>query len=129
MSNKKDMHLPVWVLLLGIVFLLGAAVCAYYALTASVYAWLGVAACVGFGVAAVLCWANQWAVMVDDDSFVYSTMFGKKKQYRFSDIKDLKMNSDSYTLICEDGDIHIEHCAVMSDRFMNAVNSVLEKKQ
>lgn len=43
-------------------------------------------------------------------------------------IKGLKQNADSISLICEGGKIHIESCAIMTDRFIAAVNSILEKK-
>ena len=129
MNNRdKDMYLPVWVLGLGVVFLVGALICLVLTFTASIFSLIGFVICMGFGTAAVLCWKNQWAIMVDQDSFVYSTMFGKKKQYHFSDIKELKPNSDSVSLVCEDGKIHIERCAIMSDRFITAIDSILEKK-
>ena len=124
---NKDMHLPIWVCGLGIVFLISAVVLFVLAILKSIFCLVGVVACLGFGCSAILFWKNQWIMMVDDNEFVYSTMFGKKTHYRFSQIKDLKQNADSSTMIFENGKVHIESCAIMSDRFVSAVNSVLEK--
>ena len=86
MNHKdKDMYLPVWVLGLGIVFLVGALICMVLTFTISIFSLIGFVICMGFGIAAVLCWKNQWAIMGDNNSFVCSTMFRNKKQYLFTD--------------------------------------------
>ena len=128
MNKDKDMYLPAWVLGLGIMFFAAAIVCIVLAFTDSVSLLIGAAVFAGVGVAAVLCWKNQWVKMEDDDSFIYSTMFGNKKRYYFYEIKDLKRNADSLSLICEDGKIHIESCAIMTERFVDAVNSALARR-
>lgn len=128
MNKDKDMHLPAWVLGLGIFFLALALACVVLTFTVSAGFLIGAAGSAGLGVAAVLCWKNQWAVMVDHDSFEYSTMFGEKTLYYFADITELKRNSDSFSLFCGDGKIHIESCAILSDRFIDAVDAVLAKK-
>ena len=56
-------------------------------------------------------------------------MFGNKYVYRFDDIKHLRLNKDSMTLFVADGKVHIESCAILSDRFVNLVNQKLEEKQ
>lgn len=58
---------------------------------------------------------------MDDETFLYSTMLGNKKSYRFADIQRLNKNNDSFTLIMKDGKVHIESCAVISSRFMKAL--------
>lgn len=50
-----------------------------------------------------------------------------KKKHQFLEIRELKQNSDSLTLVLENGKVHIESCAIMSKRFVNAVDSILEK--
>lgn len=73
----------------------------------------------------ILCYKNQWVEMIDDNEFIYSTMFGNETKYYFSDIESLKQNADSMTLHLKNGKIHIESCAVISERFANAINSKL----
>lgn len=127
MQTKKDMYLPKWVCVLGSVFLIGAAVCLICSFTISVYALLGFVVCLCIGIAAVLCWKNQWAEMINDHEFIYSTMFGKKTKYRFSAIRNLKQNSDSVTLYFDNGKIHIESCAIISEEFAEKINHALER--
>lgn len=122
--REKDMYLPKWICLLGVFFLAAAAGCLMYGLLRGMTVLLvaGAVLCAGLGIAAVLCWRNQWVMMIDDHTFVYSTMFGRKTEFRFSDIQRLRQNSDSFTLFLRDGKVHIESCAVISDRFVEAVN-------
>lgn len=133
--QKKDMYLPNWVCGLGALFLVVSIVCVVLSFTVFSYSMIfmigciiGAVICLGFGVAAILCWKNQWAEMINDDEFVYSTMFGRKIKYRFADIKDIKQNSDSMTLLLENGKVHIESGAFISDRFVDRINCMLESK-
>ena len=75
----------------------------------------------------MLCWANQSAWMISDSAFIYQTMFGRKHEYRFSEIRDLIYISDSIMLILEHGKVYIERNAIKSTRFINAVNAALKK--
>lgn len=127
-KKEKDVYLPVWVCWLGIAFLAAALVCFALAFAISVNWLLGFAFCLGLGIAAILCWKNQWVVMTDDHTFIYSTMFGRKTQHHMLELREYKQNSDSLTLILENGKVHIESCAIVSERFANAVDAVLEKK-
>ncbi len=120
--KKKDMHLPVWVLILGIVLMGAGGVCLYYLKEDVLLFALGAAVCFLLGVAAILCWKNQWAEMISDEAFIYSTMFGNEKTYRFSEIREFKRNPDSVTLILETGKVHIESVAVLSERFRKALS-------
>ena len=126
-QREKDMYLPSWVCVLGIVFLVAACVCLVLTFSTSVYSLIGFVICLAIGAAAVLCWKNQGATMIDDDTFLYTSMFGTDHSYRFSDIRKLKKNADSFTLILENGKVHIENCAILSERFFNAIDSVLER--
>ena len=114
--KEKDMHMPAWLCVLGCVLLAGALACLVLCFVVSVYALIGFALCLCLGVAAILCYKNQ---------FIYSTMFGNETKYYFSDIESLKQNADSMTLHLKNGKIHIESCAVISERFANAINSKL----
>lgn len=124
--QKKDMYLPVWVCILGVVFLIAGVVCIVLSIAKAWYNVIWALALLCIGAAAILCWRNQWAEMVNDQEFVYSTMFGRHSKHRFSEIRGIKQNSDSMTLLLENGKIHIESCAVISDRFANRINSMLE---
>lgn len=122
---EKDMHLPKAILVLGIVLLLIAVICLVLCFKESIGFLIGVLIFGVFGFFAVLCWKNQSAEMISQSEFVYTTMFGNKKTYRFSDIIDLKQNSDSMTLILKNGKVHIEACAIVSERFYNRIFDVL----
>ena len=123
--KEKDMYLPAWVCGLGIFMLAAAAALLVCTFAFSVYCVIGTVICLPVGIFVLLCWKNQWARMETSDIFTYSTMFGNQKQYRFSDIRELKQNSDSMTLILQNGKIHIESCVVLSDRFADAINHAL----
>ena len=66
--------------------------------------------------------------MTDNYEFVYSTMFGRQYQFCFSEIIDLKQGNDSMTLLLENGKVHIESCALVSERFADRINGVLGLK-
>jgi len=123
--KEKDMHMPAWLCVLGCVLLAGALACLVLCFVVSVYTLIGFALCLCLGVAAILCYKNQWVEMIDDNEFIYSTMFGNETKYYFSDIESLKQSADSMTLHLKNGKIHIESCAVISERFANAINSKL----
>lgn len=124
--REKDMYLPKWVCNLGIVFLSVGSVCFVCMFTVSLYFIIGAAPLLCLGIAAVLCWKNQWAVVLNEYVFIYSTMFGNQHEYRFSEIKGLKQNTDSFTLYLKNGKVHIEACAIISDRFIDKVNHMLK---
>ena len=127
--KDKDMYLPFWICGAGILFLAFCLACLYWFLTDG-HAWhwlLGFVLLFGLGVSAVLCWANQSAWMISDSAFIYQTMFGRKHEYRFSEIRDLIYISDSIMLILEHGKVCIERNAIKSTRFINAINAALKK--
>ena len=112
-TAQKDMRLPAFWQTLFVSF--------------SIEATLAGIAFLALGVSAILCWKNQWAVMVDDNTFTYSTMFGRETDYRFSDIQAVKRHSDSVTLVLPDENVHVESCARLSPRFADALNKVVER--
>ena len=124
--NKKDLYLPIWICALGIVLILGALVFLYFGLKNS-YLFVGTALCLGLGIAAILCWKNQWIEVIDEHTFVYSTMFGKQTKYHTSQIVDLKQNPDSMTLVLDNGKVHIESCAIVSDRLIEMITKSINQ--
>ena len=124
--KERDLYLPIPLLCLGVFLLVAAAVCLAFVFITSVYFLIGVIGCLLLGISAILCWKNQSITMTGDNTFTYKTMFGREKRYSFNEIKEIKQNSDSYTLIMEDGKVHIEKMAVMSDRLAQALNAVLK---
>lgn len=129
-NGKKDMCLPAWVCWTGLFFiamaigwLIGAI------LSSNLLLVIGIIVCFGIGISAVLCWKNQWIQMLDTDSFVYSTMFGNETQYDFTQVRELRLHSDSATLILETGKVHIEKCAILSKRFKEAIGRALVKTE
>ena len=127
---RADMFLPLWLLAFAIVMLVaGVAVGVYAAVELSVGAVVGAVVCLGLGIMALLCWKNQSIVVLSDESFEYSTFLGNKKEYRFQDITDLKQNNDSMTLFVGNEKVHIESCALLTDRLIELINAQLEKLQ
>lgn len=124
--EERDMYLPSWVCGLGIFLLVAAAALLVCTFTVASYCAVGAAVCLILGVLAIMCQKNQWVRMETNDIFTYSTMFGNQKQYRFSDICELKKNNDSMTLILRNGKVHIETCAVLSERFASAIGNALK---
>ena len=86
---------------------------------------MGAVACIAFGVAALLCWRNQSIHIISDEKFTYTTMFGNTRTYSFSDIQGLRRNQDSLTLFVAGEKVHIESMAVLSERLIERINTVL----
>lgn len=123
-EKKADMYLPTWVLGTGIFF----AVCAVAAtIIAFVIGNMAILLCdipfLLIFVAAYLCWKNQKIRILDDLTFEYSTMFGNRKTYAFSQITQVKQNPDSSTVFADGDKIHIEACAVLSERLADKLKS------
>lgn len=80
------------------------------------------------GVAATLCWKNQTIRIIDEDTFEYSTFWGKKIRYRFAEIKELRVNQDSMTLFVGNGKVHIEAMVVISQELMDKIDTALANR-
>lgn len=89
---------------------------------------IGVLLCGGLGIAAWLCWKNQTIKIIDDDTFEYTTFWGKTTVYHFSDIKQLRTNQDSFTLILTNGKVHIESIVCMSKTLYDKIEAALSKE-
>lgn len=125
---RADMFLPDRLLAMAAVFIGGGIACAVFAIFKfEIWAVVGAVLGIVLGVFALLCWKNQAIHIVSDEEFTYTTMFGKKRKYSFSDIQGLRRNQDSMTLFVADEKIHIESMAILSDRLVEKLNEALEK--
>ena len=125
---RADMFLPDWLLLFGIVLVLGGIIAGIALFGTLGYASLLILVGASvLGVLAVMCWKNQSVRVLSDTEFEYTTFLGNKNVYRFDEINGLKQNSDSMTLFVGDGKVHIESCAIITERFANLVNEALER--
>ena len=123
---RADMYLPDRLLAMSIVFLAGGIACAVYAVF-QFTVWAVACAALGIilGVLALLCWRNQSIHIISDEQFTYTTMFGNIRTYSFSDIQGLRRNQDSLTLFVAGEKVHIESMAVLSERLIERINTVL----
>ena len=125
---RADMYLPIWLLALALVFWLAAVAFTVFAIVGlSIGAGVIGLLLALVGTAAFMCWKNQTFVMVNDEEFVYTTFLGNKKAYRFDKIQGIKKNPDSYTLILEDGKIHIESKAVFTGRLAERIEKCFKQ--
>ena len=129
-STKKyraDMFLPEKILIFGII-LLGFAFYIVKELFINFsFIWiLALTACIILSIAAFLCWKNQTIKIIDEERFEYKTFLGKKAVYLFKEIKELRKNPDSFTLFVADGKVHIESCAILTDRLVEKIDEALE---
>jgi hypothetical protein len=127
-TSRADMFLPDFLKYFG--FFLDVAAGALLVAMFITQIWgliIGVLICGGLGIAAWLCWKNQTIRIVDDDTFEYTTFLGKTTVYHFSDIKELRANSDSLTLILANGKVHIESMVCMSEALYNKIEAAISK--
>ena len=125
---RADMFLPDFLKYFG--FSLDAAALAFLVATFITQIWgliIGALICGGLGVAAWLCWKNQTVRIIDEDRFEYTTFLGKTTVYNFSDIKALRVNQDSTTLILTNGKVHIESMVYMSQALVDKIDQSIEK--
>jgi cadmium resistance protein CadD (predicted permease) len=125
-SLRADMFLPGWILGFGIVLEAAAIGCIVGALITHEFLLLiGTVLCALLGTAAIMCWNNQKINIIDDTTFEYTTFLGKKKTYFFTEIKSVRQNADSLTLFVGSDKVHIESCAILSERLADKFNSAL----
>ena len=127
-SPRADMFLPDFLKYFG--FFLDAVAISFLVATFITQIWgliIGVLICGGLGVAAWLCWKNQTIRIIDEDRFEYTTFLGKTTVYNFSDIKALRVNQDSMTLILTNGKVHIESMVYMSQALADKIDQSIEK--
>lgn len=126
---RADMYLPDKLLAMSLVFLAIGIACAIFSIFAFA-AWAAVIAVLGIllGIAALLCWRNQMIHVISDFEFTYTTMFGRKKTYSFSQIQGLRQNQDSLTLFVADEKVHMESMAIISDRLVEKIDRALQQR-
>ena len=126
---RADMVLPLRVLAFGLFSLVcGIASAVYAAATAETAMAVFVLIFFIAAVLLTLAWRNQTARMLSDDEFEYKTFLGNTRRYSFSQITQLKQNPDSCTLFVGKEKIHIETCAILTDRFIERINRQLSEK-
>lgn len=127
-SPRADMFLPVWLLGMGIFFIVFSIICLSLGILLHRWGFLaGFVFFLTFGIAACFCWKNQTARIIDEDSFEYTTFLGRTTVYRFSEIKSLRENRDSYTLFVGDKKVHIESIVNISEEFLHRIQEALGK--
>jgi len=127
-TPRADMYLPDFLKYFG--FFLDIVSLALLVATIITQIWgliIGVLICGGLGIAAWLCWKNQTIRIISENQFEYTTFLGKTTVYRFSDIKELRVNQDSMTLILANGKVHIESMVHMSETLVNKIDQALNK--
>ena len=127
-TPRADMFLPDFLKYFG--FFLDATAVAFLVATFITQIWglfIGVLLCGGLGIAAWLCWKNQTIKIISEDQFEYTTFLGKTTVYNFSDIKALRVNQDSMTLILTNGKVHIESMVYMSQDLADKIDQSIEK--
>ena len=125
-SPRADMFLPGWVN--GIGFLMDALAVGAIAAAVITEEWMllffTIAAAL-LGMAAHLCYLNQKIIVLDAESFAYTTLLGKRRVYAFADIRELRANADSLTLILSGGKVHIESIAMISKDLVEKIDAAL----
>ena len=129
--DRADMYLPAWFFGLGLLLFAFGGILTAVSIAVQLPFFLSLLAAVLalLGVAVIMYWKNQTIRMLDNDCFEYTTFLGKKTVYRFADIKELKKNTDSMTLLVADGKVHIEACAIVTDRLVERINRELTDSQ
>jgi hypothetical protein len=126
---EADMCLPKWLFALGLVAILGGlGGIAFNIFYFDIIGIVGSSLALILGMGAVLCYANQKIYMLDNYTFEYITFLGNKKTYRFYDIQSIKKNTDSITLYVANDKVHIESCAIISQRLVEKINEILREK-
>lgn len=125
---RADMYLPIWLLAFALLLLVGAvgsgiiAIVLLSPIAAAIAGGLLI-----LGIAAILCWRNQTIRILSDECFEYTTFLGNHKVYRFADITGVKESSDSLTLILGKDKVHIESCALLTERLIVRINENLPR--
>lgn len=125
---RADLYLPLWMLALG----LGLNIWGIFmgVLTAQKFTPAGLLLCVAgivTGIAAILYWRNQTIRILTPDTFQYTNPLGRKRVYRFADIRGVKRNKDSMTLILTNGKVPTESIAILTPNLADSINRQLKE--
>ncbi len=121
----KDMYLPNWLCGFGWFLIVEAFAAAIISFSSNIRYLVVEILCLGLGISAILCWKNQWIRILNGAEFEYSTMFGNRTVFQFSQVTGIRRNKDSWTLFVGSRKIHIESCAVISDALRTRFEQVL----
>lgn len=124
-----DMCLSSAFLILDLILLFSSTAFTVYAIVKNAVLLLLSVPFVCFFVYGVFSWNNRVIRMLSDDTFEFTTSFGRKKLYHFSDITDLKKDRDSRILCVAHEKIFIKDLAFVSDRFEARVQQALPFSQ
>ena len=115
---RADMCMPGWYLVMGLLAAAFGLMAGIVSVVLRLSALLIVlaAACLLLGIAALLCWKNQSIQMLSDDSFIYTTILGKKTVYRFDQIKSIKRGGGSTVLLMGAEKVSFDSTALLSAR-------------
>lgn len=124
---RADMYLPDWLLVISIIFIVTGAALTVVAILGGEYLLIVMAAFfLVAGIGGILCWKNQKINILSDTEFEYTTFLGNKRIYRFNEIRAYRQNRDSITLFVRDEKVHIESCALMTERLVEKLNSAVD---
>ena len=121
------MYMPAWVLCLGI---FSELIACYFVLFAfATWLWevllYAVIPCI-YGTLFIIFWNNQKIIMLSEDYFEYTNIWGKKKIYNFHDIKRYRVLLGSFSLVTSTGKVNIDSCAVINKRLSDKIDAILE---
>lgn len=124
--REKDMYLPNWLCGFGWFLIALAFAAVITSFPSNIRGMVAGTLCLGLGILAILCWKNQWIRILNGAEFEYSTMFGNRTVFQFSQITGIRQNKNSWTLFVGGRKVHIEACAVISDVLRKRLEQVLE---
>ncbi len=120
--RKKDVYLSKMCLIFGLLMLCFALACLLMGIP-----WVAAALLVLIGGGLILAWVNQWVIMVDEQTFISSNMFGRKRTLRFDDIRGYQsVYRTGNFLVMDSCEIYLGD--YVSARFKQAVEAHLHKK-
>ena len=127
-ADRADMHLPVKLPAFGLALILaGLVLLVLFIVSGALPILIFAIIAVLIAPFTFLCYKFQRIYIISDDEFEYTTFWGKKTVYRFSDIYAIKLGSDSQTLLLRNGKVHIESMAIISDELKEKFNTELDR--
>lgn len=124
-----DMCLPSFFLIVILILLLSGIACTIYAIIKKAVLLIFGAIIICFSIYSIFSWKNRTIHMLSDDTFEFTTPFGRKKLYHFSDITDLKRDRNSHILHVAHDKIFISDMAFISERFEKRVHQALAERR
>lgn len=74
-----------------------------------------------------LCHRNILLVMESESIFVYRTMFGNVYEFRFDEIKNIKLGVGGIKIVCPNKKIYIDNSEIVSEKFRNKLSQVRQR--